>query len=47
MLTSFIVALALAAGIALPHGHFAAPPLTGHAHVTAFDGNGGGPPIIP
>jgi hypothetical protein len=47
MLTSFIAALALAAGIAMPHAHFAAPPLTAHVHVTAFDGSGGGPPIHP
>jgi hypothetical protein len=47
MLTTFIAGLALAAGIAMPHVHFAAPALAAHVHVTAFDGNGGGPPIHP
>ena len=47
MLTTLIAALAFAAGIALPHGHVAAPVLTVHGHVTAFDGNGGGPPTHP
>ena len=47
MLTTFIVAIALAAGIGLPHGHVAVPALTAHVHVTAFDGSGGGPPIHP
>jgi hypothetical protein len=46
MLTTFIAAIALAAGIALPHAH-AVPALTAHVHVTAFDGSGGGPPIHP
>ena len=45
MLTIFIAAIAFAAGIALPHGHTAAPALTAHGHVTSFDGNGGGPPL--
>ena len=45
MLTTLIAALALAAGIALPHGHVAVPALTAHGHVTSFDGSGGGPPL--
>ena len=47
MLTTFIAALALAAGLALPHGHAATPALTGHVHVGNFDGSGGGPPTHP
>jgi hypothetical protein len=47
MLTTFIAAIAFAAGIALPHGHAVLPALGNHAHVTAFDGSGGGPPIKP
>jgi|GEM_PF-4150481 hypothetical protein len=47
MLTTFIAAIVLAAGIALPHGHSAVPAQTAHAHVTAFDGSGGGPPTHP
>jgi hypothetical protein len=46
MLTSFIVAIALAFGIALPHAHVA-PTLGAHVHVTAFDANGSGPPTHP
>jgi hypothetical protein len=42
MLSTFIVAIALA--FVLPHGHAAAPAVTAHAHVTAFDTSGGGPP---
>ncbi len=44
MLTTFIAAIAFAAGLALPHGH-AAPVLTSHGHVASFDGSGGGPPL--
>ena len=47
MLTSFIVAIAIAAGLALPHGHVAVPAIAAHAHVTAFDTSGGGPPTHP
>jgi hypothetical protein len=47
MLTTFIAAILLAAGIAVPRGHVAVPAVTAHVHVTAFDGNGGGPPIHP
>ena len=47
MLTTFIAAIAFAAGIALPHGHAVLPALGTHVHVTAFDGSGGGPPIHP
>jgi hypothetical protein len=45
MLTTFIAAIAFAAGLVLPHGHVATPVLTAHGHVTAFDGSGGGPPL--
>jgi hypothetical protein len=47
MLTTFIAAIAFAAGLALPHGHAVVPVLTAHVHVTAFDGSGGGPPTRP
>ncbi len=47
MLTTLIAAIAIVAGIALPHAHAAAPALTAHVHITAFDGSGGGPPIRP
>ncbi len=47
MLTTFIAAILLAAGIALPHGRVAAPTLTAHVHVTSADTNGGGPPTHP
>jgi len=45
MLMTFIAAIAIAAGIALPHGHVATPALTAHGHATSFDGSGGGPPL--
>jgi hypothetical protein len=47
MLTTFIAAIAIAAGIALPHGRFAVPAVTAHVHVAAYDGSGGGPPAHP
>jgi hypothetical protein len=47
MLTSLIVSIALAIGIAAPHAHAAAPVLSGHVHVGALDGSGGGPPAHP
>jgi hypothetical protein len=47
MLTSLITAIALAIGIAAPHAHAAVPTVSGHVHVTAFDGNGSGPPTHP
>ncbi|MDQ6942705.1 MAG: hypothetical protein M3169_09360 [Candidatus Eremiobacteraeota bacterium] len=47
MLTTFIAAIAVAAGIAFPHAHATSPALTAHVHVVAFDGSGGGPPIHP
>jgi len=47
MLRTFIVAIALAAGIAFPHGHGAATAVTAHGHVTSADTNGGGPPTHP
>jgi hypothetical protein len=47
MLASLITAIALAIGIAAPHAHAAAPAVSGHVHVTAFDGNGSGPPTHP
>ncbi len=47
MLTTLMVTIALAAGIALSHAHTTAPAQTPHAHVTTLDGNGGGPPLHP
>jgi hypothetical protein len=47
MLASLIAAIALAAGLALPHAHVAAPAHAAGSHVSAFDGNGGGPPGHP
>jgi hypothetical protein len=45
MLASFIAALALAIGIT--HAHVAPPAHAAGTHVSAFDGNGGGPPGRP
>ena len=47
MLASLIVSIALAIGIAAPHASAAAPAHSGHVHVTALDGSGGGPPAHP
>jgi hypothetical protein len=47
MLTTIIVAIALATGLVLPHAHTANLAPGAHAHVTSLDGNGGGPPIHP
>ncbi|MDP9106336.1 MAG: hypothetical protein M3N49_10450 [Candidatus Eremiobacteraeota bacterium] len=47
MLTSLIVAIAIAVGVAAPHAHAAVPAVSGHVHLTAFDGNGSGPPTHP
>jgi len=46
MLTTYLVAIALAAGIALPHAH-ALPAFAAHVHVTSADTSGGGPPTHP
>jgi len=45
MLASLIAVLALALGSA--HAHGAAPAHAAGSHVSAFDGNGGGPPGRP
>ncbi len=47
MLTSLIASIAFAIGLTAPHAHSTAPALFGHAHVTAFAGTGGGPPVHP
>jgi hypothetical protein len=46
MLTTFIAAITLAAGVALPHAH-GVPAVAAHVHVTSADTNGGGPPTHP
>jgi hypothetical protein len=46
MLTSLLVSIALAIGLAVPHAHGAAAVLSVHGHVTAFDTSGGGPPAV-
>jgi hypothetical protein len=45
MLTSLLVSIALAIGLAVPHAHGAAV-LSVNGHVTAFDTSGGGPPAV-
>ena len=48
MLTTLIVSIAVALGIALPHVHAAGTPAhAGGAHISAQDGSGGGPPGHP
>jgi len=47
MLASLIAAVAIAIGIAASHAHTAVPAVSGHVHITAFDGNGSGPPTRP
>jgi hypothetical protein len=47
MLTSLLVSIALAIGLAVPHAHGAGTVLFVNGHVAGFDTSGGGPPAHP
>jgi hypothetical protein len=47
MLASFMAAIGVAVALVLPHAHATKPAHAATAHVSAFDGNGGGPPTRP
>ena len=47
MLRVIMAAIGVAVALVLPHAHGTTPAHSANAHVSAFDGNGGGPPTHP